>query len=167
MHITFLQAGGTIDKDYPRGDDDHGYGFAITEAAVRRILPNVHAMFTYDIEEVTKKDSLDLTDEDRQLIFKAAKAARSEHVIITHGTDTMVKTAEVLSKIEGKIVVLAGSMLPEKFKGSDAWFNIGMAVAAAQTLSEGVYVCLYGRVVPWGEFAQLNAEYEKQAKSVK
>ncbi len=70
MHITFIQTGGTIDKDYPRGETDHGYEFAITEPAVKSVIPNSHAMFTYDIIEVTKKDSLDLTDEDRKKILR-------------------------------------------------------------------------------------------------
>jgi L-asparaginase len=121
-------------------------------------------MFTYDIKEVTKKDSLDLTDDDRQKILKAVKGAKSDKVIITHGTDTMVKTAAVLEKLGGKTVVLTGAMLPEKFTDSDAKFNIGMAVSAVQHLRAGIYIALYGRVVPWKDFKKLHAEYEKKSK---
>lgn len=166
MHITFVQTGGTIDKDYPCGETDHGYEFAITDAAVKSILPSTHALFTYDIVEATKKDSLDLTDEDRQKITDAVAATQSNHVIITHGTDTMIKTAEALhGKVDGKTVVLTGAMLPEKFVNSDAKFNVGMAVAAVQSLPSGVYIALYGRVVPWQEFRALHEEYESKAKT--
>ncbi|TSC86491.1 MAG: hypothetical protein G01um10148_477 [Parcubacteria group bacterium Gr01-1014_8] len=167
MHITFIQTGGTIDKDYPRGETNHGYEFAITDAAVKSILPFSHAMFTYDIVEVAKKDSLDLTDSDRQNILEAVQKAGSNHVVITHGTDTMVNTAEVLSgNVEGKTVVMTGAMLPEKFINSDARFNVGMAVAAVQSLGSGVYIALYGCVVPWKEFKALNNEYELRSRSV-
>ena len=165
MHITFIQTGGTIDKDYPRGETNHGYEFAITRPAVESILPYCHALFTYDVVEVTKKDSLDLTDADRETIISAVKNANSERVVITHGTDTMLKSAETLHVAAlNKTVVLTGAMLPEKFTNSDARFNIGMAVAAVQSLSAGVYIALYGCVVPWQRFKELNAEYELRSK---
>lgn len=165
MHITFIQTGGTIDKDYPRGETNHGYEFAITDAAVKGMLPYCHAMFTYDIVEATKKDSLDLTDEDRILILKTVQNSHTNHIVITHGTDTMVKTAETLHKgVEGKTIVLTGAMLPEKFVNSDARFNVGMAVAATQSLPSGVYIALYGCVVPWNDFRDLHERYEKKVK---
>lgn len=166
MHITFVQTGGTIDKDYPRGETNHGYEFAIADAAVKSIMPFTHAMFTYDLLEITKKDSLDLTDMDRAKIVAAVEAALSNHIVITHGTDTMVKTAEALQgHIDGKTVVMTGAMLPEKFINSDARFNVGMAVAAVQSLPSGVYIALYGCVVPWQDFKRLNEEYELRAKA--
>jgi L-asparaginase len=166
MHITFIQTGGTLDKDYPRGKDNHGYEFAILEPAVKSILSYCHVMFTYDFVEVTKKDSLDLSDEDRARILLAVTHSSSDRVVITHGTDTILQTAEVLSSIsDQKVVVLTGAMLPEKFVNSDARFNVGMAVAAVQSLPQGVYIALYGRVVPWSEFEDLHKEYEKQCKS--
>ena len=164
MHITFIQTGGTIDKDYPRGENDHGYGVAIADAAVKNILPYSHAVFTYDIVEVTKKDSLDLTDEDREKILDVVKSTPSNKIVITHGTDTMLKTAEVLSDLTDKVIVMTGAMLPEKFMNSDARFNVGMAVAAVQSLQPGIYIALYGRVVPWKEFKDLSAEFEAKAK---
>ena len=165
MHITFIQTGGTIDKDYPRGETNHGYEFAITDAAVKSILPYCHAMFTYDVIEVAKKDSLDLTDTDRADILKAVLEAPSNQIVITHGTDTMVKTAEVLSKsVTGKTVVLTGAMLPEKFSNSDARFNVGMAVAGTQSLPSGIYIALYGCVVSWNGFRDLHERYENKLK---
>lgn len=160
MHITFIQTGGTIDKDYPRGETDHGYEFKIGDPAVKTILPTVHALFSFSIVEVLKKDSLDIDDADRQKIYQAVEAADSDKVVITHGTDTIAKTAELLSKINNKTVVLTGAMLPEKFVTSDAKFNIGMAVAAVQNNPHGVYVALYGQVVPWEKYKELQDEYE-------
>lgn len=166
MHITFVQTGGTIDKDYPRGEVGHGYEFKIGDPAVNSILPYSHAMFDYNIVEVTKKDSLDLTDEDRRNILNAVESSTSDHIVITHGTDTMGKTAETLSHIQGKTIVLTGAMLPEKFMTSDARFNVGMAIGAVQVLPPGIYIALYGRVVPWRDFKQLSEEYEEKVKKM-
>ena len=164
MHITFIQTGGTIDKDYPRGETAHGYEFQIGEPAVSSVLPFSHAMCDYDIIEVTKKDSHDLTDEDRQKILKAVESIQDTHIVITHGTDTMGKTAETLSSVKGKTIILTGAMLPEKFMTSDARLNVGMAIGAVQVLPLGIYIALYGRVVPWQDFKQLSSEYEEKAK---
>ncbi len=165
MHIVFIQTGGTIDKDYPRGETDHGYEFQIADPAFQSVLPYSHVMFDYSVVEALKKDSLDITDEDRQNIYRIVESQAAERIVITHGTDTMVKTAEVLSAINGKTIVLTGAMLPEKFVSSDARFNIGMAAAAVQSLPPGVYIALYGRVVPWQEFSALHEAYEKRSLS--
>lgn len=162
MHITFIQTGGTIDKDYPRGETHHGYNFAIADPAVKVVLASSPVMFTYNIVEVAKKDGLDLTDEDRMKIVEAVASASSERIVITHGTDTIRQTAETLEgKAKGKTVVLTGAMLPEKFMNSDAKFNVGMAVGAVQNLPAGIYIALYGRVVPWQDFKKLNEEYDR------
>ena len=166
MHITFIQTGGTIDKDYPRGESNHGYNFAITDPAVKYILPLSHSLFTYDIQEVTKKDSLDLTDDDRNEIREAVLASPSDKIVITHGTDTIHLTAETLESIKDKTIVLTGAMLPERFIGSDARFNVGMAVAAVQTFAPGIYVALYGRVVLWKDFLTVKQEFEDRAKNI-
>jgi len=68
------------------------------------------------------------------------------HVLVTHGTDTMVETARELAHIEGKVIVLTGALNPARFQGSDAVFNIGCAVAAVQTLPDGVYIAMNGRI---------------------
>jgi L-asparaginase len=167
MHITFIQAGGTIDKDYPRGEMHHGYDFSITHPAVQTILPASHPLFTYDVVETVKKDSLDLTDKDREKILAAIKKSTSDRLIVTHGTDTIFKTAKFLhEKLTDKTVVLTGAMLPERFVNSDAGFNVGMASAAAQTLPPNVYIALYGRVVPWQEFKELHEEHERHARAI-
>lgn len=165
MHITFIQAGGTIDKDYPRGEMHHGYDFSITRPAVHTIIPSSHALFSYDVVEAVKKDSLDLTDRDREKILASVKKSTSDRVVVTHGTDTILKTAKYLhDKLPDKTVVLTGAMLPERFVNSDAGFNIGMAAAAAQTLPPNIYIALYGRVVPWQEFKALHDEHERHAR---
>ena len=164
LHITFIQTGGTIDKDYPRGETDHGYEFHIGEPAVKAILPSVHGLFSYTIVEVAKKDSLDLNDEDREKILQVVLKSDSDKIIITHGTDTIGKTAEKLASVKEKTIVLTGAMLPEKFVTSDAKFNVGMAVAAVQGRPHGIYVALYGRVVPWKDYSALSAEYESKTQ---
>ena len=162
MHITFIQTGGTIDKDYPRGETHHGYNFAIGDPAIKSVLSSSHVLFTHDVVEVTKKDGLDLTDGDRKKIVEVVVAAPADRVVITHGTDTIQKTAAAISKkVNEKTIVLTGAMLPEKFSASDAKFNVGMAVGAVQNLPPGIYIALYGRVVPWQDYKQLNEEYER------
>ena len=69
-----------------------------------------------------------------------------ERVVITHGTDTMIDTAKVLANISGKTIVITGSMYPAQFRDSDAVFNIGCAVTAAQILVPGVYVVMNGQI---------------------
>lgn len=150
--ITFIQTGGTIDKDYPPNSTNHGYNFEIGEPAFTHILATIRPQFEFETMSVLRKDSLDITDADRELIRAQVEALENNQVVITHGTDTIRQTAEVLAGISAKTIVLTGSMTPEKFKGSDAEFNLGMAVAAAQTLPPGVYIALRGQVTPWQTF---------------
>ncbi len=152
MKITFVQTGGTIDKDYPQGENNHGYEFKIGEPAINAILKKAKPNFEYETFSVLKKDSLDITDEDRQKIYSFVKNIENDKIIITHGTDTIHTTAQKLADIPGKTIILTGAMLPEKFYDSDAMFNMGMATAAAQTLNKGVYITLYGLIVPWTKF---------------
>jgi L-asparaginase len=92
------------------------------------------------------KDSLDMTDEDRRLIFHRISSDDHRHIVLTHGTDTMIQTAKTLKTIPGKVIVLTGAMEPARFKYSDAVFNIGGAVAAVQILQPGVYIAMNGRI---------------------
>jgi L-asparaginase len=147
MKILFLQTGGTIDKDY--AEKAGTYNFEINEPAFSRILLRVRPKFEYEIKSILKKDSLDLTDKDRELIFNTCKNSNSNKIIITHGTDTMVKTASVLSKIKDKLIVLVGAHKPEKFLESDAQFNLGLAVGAASLLEKGVFIAMDGRIFEW------------------
>jgi len=149
MKILFIQTGGTIDKDYPK--TTLGYAFEITDPAVNRILPEVNPTFEYEVVSACKKDSTELTDEDRKEIHKICAENSADKIVITHGTDTMIETAETLSDIKDKTIVITGSMRPEKFSNTDADFNVGMAVAATQTLAAGVYIAMHGQIIPWNK----------------
>lgn len=142
MRIHFLTTGGTIDKVYFDAKSE----FEVGPPQVKDILKESNVSFDYDVESVLAKDSLELTDADRELIHARVAAAPCERIVITHGTDTMAQTAKVLKSIPEKTVVLTGSMQPARFKNTDAVFNLGTAIAAVQTLPPGVYIAMNGRV---------------------
>ncbi len=142
MKIKFFAVGGTIDKVY----FDALSKYEIGESNIFDILKDARVNFRYDISSLLKKDSLDMTDQDRSIIHKAVEKTPYERIIITHGTDTMIETAKVLSALQNKVIVLTGAMEPAKFKSSDAIFNLGSAVAAVQTLPHGVYLVISGRI---------------------
>lgn len=152
MTIIFVQTGGTIDKNYPASDSHHGYYFDVGEASFLDILQRVNPDFSYKTISVLRKDSLDITNEERVQIFETVRAISQDKIIVTHGTDTIRKTAEKLSTITDKTIILTGARLPERFYDSDAEFNVGMAVAGAQVLPHGVYIALYGLLTPWQEY---------------
>lgn len=130
---------------------DKGYStresaFLVVEPQVTGILRSANVTIQYEIESLFRKDSLDITDEDRDLIFRKVKGDPCTHVLITHGTDTMAATGRILAKIQGKTIVLTGAMQPAAFKDSDAPFNVGFALAALHTLPHGVYLAMNGRI---------------------
>lgn len=147
MKITFIQTGGTIDKDYPKHVE--GYGFEIGEPAVKRILQKVNPNIEFEVISLLRKDSLNLNDEDREEIFRECRRTSGQKIIITHGTDTMIETAKKLHSISGKVIILTGSLRPERFADSDAPFNVGVAIGAINILREGVYVAMNGRTYSW------------------
>ena len=142
MKIKFFAVGGTIDKVY----FDALSKYEIGESNINDILKDARVNFKSDISSIFKKDSLDMTDQDRSSVYKIVKNDTHDKIIITHGTDTMVETAKVLETIKNKTIVLTGAMEPAKFRSSDAVFNLGSAVAAVQTLQHGVYIVISGRV---------------------
>ena len=142
MKLHIYTTGGTIDKVYFDAKSEYEIG----EPVVGRILHEFGATFDLEITELMKKDSLELTDADRRLIRDAVAADPCEHILITHGTDTMAETGKVLRDIPGKTIVLTGSLAPARFRDSDAVFNIGCAVAAVQSMPHGVYIAMNGRV---------------------
>jgi L-asparaginase len=105
--------------------------------------------FEYTTEELFQKDSTDITDDDRNLILESCQNTPAQKIIITHGTDTMVHTARIISAIKDKTIVIVGSMIPEMFIVTDAHFNIGMAVAGVELLPNGVYICMNGQFFDW------------------
>lgn len=147
MKVVFIQTGGSIDKDYPRVVN--AYGFEITEPAVKRILEKVNPNFNYEVVSVLKKDSLDMSYEDRVKIKETCENIDCDRIIITHGTDTMLETAKVLSDIRDKIIVITGAKRPEMFSNSDASFNVGAAVGAINVIKPGIYIAMNGRIYSW------------------
>ena len=147
MEITFISTGGSIDKDYPKTTG--GYAFELGEPAVERILKKYKLNFKYEIISVIQKDSLDFTDDDRESILNACRKTSSDKIIITHGTDTMLETAKKVSEVQNKAIVITGATKPERFKESDAEFNLGCAVGAISELKPGVFIIMNGRVYSW------------------
>jgi len=147
MKFLFVQTGGTIDKDYPK--TTKGYAFEISEPAVQRILEKINPAFEYEVLSALKKDSLDITEEDRKKIYEICKNSKINKIIITHGTDTMIETAKTLSSIKEKTIIITGAMRPERFTNSDASFNIGLALGALQSLNNGIYIAMHGKVYSW------------------
>jgi L-asparaginase len=142
QHLTIVTTGGTIDKIY--FDDKSDYKIGAPQ--IGEILGQLGVAFQFDVIPILRKDSLHVTDEDRALIRSTIEAQPHRHVLVTHGTDTMVETAKVLADLPGKVIVLTGALNPARFQGSDAVFNVGCAVAAVQTLPDGVYITMNGRV---------------------
>lgn len=141
--IRVITTGGTIDKVY----FDALSEFQVGEPAVEQILEEANVNLPFKVERVCRKDSLDLTDADRAAIFRAIQDCSETHILVTHGTDTMIKTAESVAAIKGKVIVFTGSMAPAKIRNSDAFFNIGGAIIALQTLPPGVYLVINGQVL--------------------
>ena len=143
LKITFIQTGGTIDKDYPK--KTKGWGFEISEPAVKRILEKLDPSFNFELLTAFKKDSQEIIEEDRRSLALMVNESANNKFIITHGTDTLIETARYLSiHIENKLVILTGAMLPERFSNSDAEINLGCAIGACSILSEGVYIAMHG-----------------------
>lgn len=142
MKIKFLTVGGTIDKIY----FDQKSEYQVGDPLVDKVLQRANVVIEYEVESILRKDSLEMTNEDRVLIRKAVESSQIDRLVITHGTDTMVDTAIALSGVVDKTVILTGSMYPAEFRDSDAIFNIGCAVTAAQTLPSGIYIVMNGRV---------------------
>lgn len=147
MSLLIVTTGGTIDKVY----FDAKSNFEVGASVVNDLLKQAHVRAPFRIVSPLRKDSLELTDADRQLI-RATIAARPERqVVVTHGTDTMTDTAAVLSDLNDRVVVMTGALAPARFAETDAVFNVGMAVAAVQTLSAGVYIAMNGEIFNWRE----------------
>lgn len=144
MFVQIFSTGGTLDKVYFDALSDYQIG----EPVVGALLQQAQVGFDYNIESLTRKDSLELDDLDRQLIHHKVSTCPHEHILITHGTDTMTVTGAGLADIDGKVIVLTGAMQPARFRDSDALFNLGLAVGALNCMPHGVYVAMSGRVFP-------------------
>jgi L-asparaginase len=140
--LLIVTTGGTIDKIYFDDKSDYQVG----DPQIGGILRELNVAFRFTVIPIIRKDSLHINAEDRELLRATISAQTAKHVLVTHGTDTMVDTAKVLATIENKTIVLTGALNPARFRGSDAEFNIGTAVGAVQSLPPGVYVAMNGKI---------------------
>jgi L-asparaginase len=145
VNILFIQTGGTIDKAYPK--TNHGYAFEIDSPAFTRILERARVKASFEQVTLCRKDSTEVTGEDRLALKHLIQESSFQYIVITHGSDTLIETARFLGNIKGKTIVLTGAFLPETFKDSDADFNLGLAVAAVQLAKAGTYIAMNGQVL--------------------
>ena len=138
--IRIFTVGGTIDKIY----FDAKSSYEVGPPNITEVLSGLSLNLDYEVVSLMQKDSLEMTDADRETVRQAVTAAPENEIVITHGTDTMVDTARVLDTIPNKTIVLTGALSPALFKNSDAMFNIGAALTAAQTKDAGVYIAMNG-----------------------
>lgn len=142
MKIRVFCVGGTIDKIYFDAKSEYEVG----APAIDKMLNQIAVNLDIEVTSLMAKDSLDMTDEDRNLIAKAVFECQEDKIIITHGTDTMPDTARSLASIKSKTVVLTGALAPAIFKDSDAMFNVGGALATVQSKEQGVFIVMNGQV---------------------
>ena len=146
--ILLLVTGGTFDKEY----NELTGALYFKSTHVGDMLQLGRCRLNTEIENLMMIDSLEMTGADRETILIRCRKAKSKHIVITHGTDTMQQTAAVLGKAKlNKTIILTGAMIPYKFGSSDGMFNLGCALAFVQVLSPGVYVAMNGRYFPWND----------------
>ena len=140
--IHIFTVGGTIDKIY----FDAKSTYEVGPPNIKEIINELSLNPDFTVTSLMQKDSLEMADEDRDVVRKAVIDCDQDQIVITHGTDTMVQTAAALADIADKTIVLTGALQPALFKTSDAMFNIGAAVTAVQILKPGVYLTMNGQV---------------------
>jgi L-asparaginase len=146
MAIRIFITGGTFDKEY---NELNGQLY-FKDTHLHDLLELGRSKLKVEIRTLMMIDSLEMTDEDRSLIAHQCIQCEENKIVITHGTDTMNLTAAVLAdKVKDKTIILTGAMIPIKFGSSDGLFNLGSALAFAQTLPAGVYVAMNGRYFNW------------------
>ncbi len=161
MSIKLLLTGGTIDKAYNESNGELHF----VETHIPELLKLGRNRSDIEIKQLLLKDSLDMTEADRQSIADACTNSKQDKILITHGTDTIVDTGKSLAALGlDKTIVLVGAMIPYVFKHSDAVFNTGFALGALQALQPGVYITMNGKIFNWenvvknreiGEFQKL------------
>lgn len=145
--MLILTTGGTIDKVYFDASSEYEVG----ESMVPQVFKDVGARLEFRLVSLMRKDSLEITDEDRSKIRAECESASEDQIVVTHGTDTMTNTAEALQGIPGKTIVLTGSLAPARFRMTDAVFNLGCAIGAVASSGPGVYIAMQGRVFEAGK----------------
>lgn len=145
MAIKLLITGGTIDSVYNHLNGKLNY--TRNKSSVPEMLKQARCTLQIKIQTLFLKDSLDITDSDREKILRACKNCSEDKIVITHGTDTMTETAKALGEIiKNKTIVLLGAMTPYSFGNSDALFNLGGALSVVQFLRPGVYIAMNGKI---------------------
>jgi L-asparaginase len=146
MAIRIFVTGGTFDKEY---DEIHGRLF-FADTHLPDMLDMGRCRLDVKVRTLMMIDSLEMSDADRGLIAHNCREVPEKHIVITHGTDTMVDTARLLAAtVPNKTIVLTGAMIPIAFGSSDGLFNLGGALTAVQVLPPGVYLTMNGRIFPW------------------
>ncbi len=148
MSIRIFVTGGTFDKEYNEIKGE----LYFKDTHLPELLKLGRCTLDVSIRTLMMVDSLEITDSDRQLIIENCKRCKEDRIIITHGTDTMTETGKALAEtISNKTIVLTGAMIPYKFGSSDGFFNMGNALAFAQSLPHGVYVAMNGKYFAWNK----------------
>lgn len=161
--IRIFVTGGTFDKEYNelRGE------LYFRDTHIHEILELGRTSLDVQVKTLMMIDSLEMTDIDRKYILDSCKHAKEDLIIVTHGTDTMEVTAQVLGEANlNKTIILTGAMIPYKFGSSDGLFNMGCALAYVQVLPAGVYVAMQGHYFPWNNVTKNRAGgfFEKKYK---
>ena len=142
MQIEIFTTGGTIDKIY----FDAKSNYEVGAPQIVDLLREANLTLDYRVTPLMRKDSLELTDGDRQQVMAAVVASTAKQIVITHGTDTMIDTGKQLLGVTGKTIVLTGAMQPARFRFTDAIYNVASAITAAQILPSGVYISMNGQL---------------------
>jgi L-asparaginase len=143
MKIKLIITGGTIDKSYNMNNGELHF----VDSHIPSMLTEARCKADFELDKVMLKDSLNMDDKDRHMILQTVLQSEQSRIIITHGTDTMVQTAQLLAQqVEDKTIVLSGAMIPYVFEKSDSLFNLGTAFAAVQCLPAGIYITMNGKI---------------------
>ena len=145
-YIKIFSTGGTFDKEFNELNGE----LYFKKTQLHELLKLGRSQLNVKVETLMMVDSLNMTEDDRQHIIHKCQQESSKRIIITHGTDTMVKTAKILAQhIKDKTIILTGAMIPIKFGSSDGLFNLGSALSFIQILHPGVYITMNGRYFNW------------------
>jgi L-asparaginase len=141
--LCIITTGGTFDKIY---DEIRGE-LTFRRSHLPKILKAARCAVPISVRRLLAIDSLFMDDTHRKKIADACEKREERRIIVTHGTDTMAQTAQVvaLRKLP-KVIVFTGAMVPFALENSDAVFNLGCAITAVQLLEPGVYLCMSGKV---------------------
>ena len=160
--IQILITGGTFDKSYNHISGD----LFFEKTHIPEMLKRSKCRLNVEVKTLMMIDSLEMTKKDIEKIIDECKKTKSSRIVITHGTDTMVNTAEkIAEKIKNKTIVLTGAMIPYAFgSSSDGFFNLGSALSFVQTLKNGIYIAINGQYFDYDkvEKNKLKGYFEKK-----